>query len=326
MPSDNLDVFVRHQIYVEGYKNGLTEDTESLFEEIAAVILLLLATLGYERLSQVPKRELNTFIATVSTRVTLLFDRNPAAIAESLKRYIAVELKVQGIMLKALGHPVAGRDADRLATETLNAPIAAAGIQPLTVMPGIRAVTLAGIAALIRQAYANNWTPAEFTRALVGTKNKQFRDGIIAKYKRQFNTGINTIIQHTSSYINMTLGAALTDRYQWVSILDSATSDVCRHRAGRIYFYGQGPRPPAHYNCRSTTIPVFAGPAYPVPTYLDWWLRQPRPVAVDILGRSRADALRDGNLTATDLQRYDGMRPLTLEQFEASSSNIILGV
>lgn len=46
------------------------------------------------------------------------------------------------------------------------------------------------------------------------------------------------------------------EQVEWVSVLDNATTDYCRGQDGKIYDIGKGPRPPAHYNCRSITRPV----------------------------------------------------------------------
>lgn len=43
------------------------------------------------------------------------------------------------------------------------------------------------------------------------------------------------------------------NKYQWLSVLDSRTSETCRRRHGKIYTFGEAgsPKPPAHYRCRS---------------------------------------------------------------------------
>ena len=46
------------------------------------------------------------------------------------------------------------------------------------------------------------------------------------------------------------------EQVEWVSVLDSHTTEYCRGQDGKIYDVGSGPRPPAHYNCRSITQPV----------------------------------------------------------------------
>lgn len=43
---------------------------------------------------------------------------------------------------------------------------------------------------------------------------------------------------------------------QWVAKLDSHTTPICRELDEQIFPLDKGPRPPAHYNCRSTIAPV----------------------------------------------------------------------
>ncbi len=46
--------------------------------------------------------------------------------------------------------------------------------------------------------------------------------------------------------------------WQYVAVLDSRTTELCAHRDGTIYPISDTSHlPPAHFNCRSTTIPVF---------------------------------------------------------------------
>jgi SPP1 gp7 family putative phage head morphogenesis protein len=46
--------------------------------------------------------------------------------------------------------------------------------------------------------------------------------------------------------------------WQYVAVLDSRTTPLCAHRDGSIYEISDKSKlPPAHYRCRSTTVPVF---------------------------------------------------------------------
>lgn len=44
---------------------------------------------------------------------------------------------------------------------------------------------------------------------------------------------------------------------EWVSVLDVGTTQFCRHQNGKRYAVNEGPRPPAHFNCRSLMNVVF---------------------------------------------------------------------
>jgi len=45
------------------------------------------------------------------------------------------------------------------------------------------------------------------------------------------------------------------DRVVWVSVLDSGTTEYCEEHDGEIYPIDSGPRPPAHWGCRSFVEP-----------------------------------------------------------------------
>jgi len=76
--------------------------------------------------------------------------------------------------------------------------------------------------------------------------------------KRQAKTLVSTIINAVSSIARNKMyeqNERLIDRYEWVSTLDGRTTFVCMARDGKLYRVNEGPMPPAHYGCRSTTIP-----------------------------------------------------------------------
>jgi SPP1 gp7 family putative phage head morphogenesis protein len=45
------------------------------------------------------------------------------------------------------------------------------------------------------------------------------------------------------------------DKVVWVSVLDSGTTEYCEEHDGEIYPIDSGPRPPAHWGCRSFVEP-----------------------------------------------------------------------
>lgn len=121
---------------------------------------------------------------------------------------------------------------------------------------------------------------------------------------------------------------------KWVSTLDSRTSNICKSLDGKVFPVDEGPRPPAHFNCRSTTTPVLksweelgikarelspttrASMNGQVPadqTYQDWLEEQPESVQNDALGPGRAKLFREGKITVDELVDED-LRPLTLEE------------
>ncbi|MCP4660993.1 MAG: phage head morphogenesis protein [bacterium] len=121
---------------------------------------------------------------------------------------------------------------------------------------------------------------------------------------------------------------------QWLSTLDSRTTPVCMGRDQQVYKVGEGPRPPAHVQCRSTTTPVLKswkdlgidakdvepkmraamnGRVAASTTYGQWLKRQPKGVQVEALGKRRAELFRSGELSV-DRFTDDRGKLLTLEK------------
>lgn len=134
---------------------------------------------------------------------------------------------------------------------------------------------------------------------------------------------------------------------QWVSTLDSRTTLICMARSGKTWtipgFQPIGHEipwnggPPAHWACRSTTIPVtksfeelggegpdlspttrssMDGQVAADLTFDDFLKGKPKAFADEMLGVGRADLWRAGKITLSDLLDARGV-PLTLAELAA---------
>lgn len=77
----------------------------------------------------------------------------------------------------------------------------------------------------------------------------------------QLRTLSRTAITETSTTINNAtykLNEDVIDGYQYVATLDGRTSLICANLDGKVFRLNdkRGVRPPQHFNCRSTTIPI----------------------------------------------------------------------
>ena len=136
---------------------------------------------------------------------------------------------------------------------------------------------------------------------------------------------VRTIVNHVSIQArNVTISenSNLFDGYEWVATLDARTSLICMSRDGIIYPFGDNPqtspKPPAHFSCRSTIIPVVK-PEFDLAsqvkgkrpakgakgttqvnaqtTYEQWLRRQPASFQDSVLGVSRGKLFRQGDLS-----------------------------
>jgi SPP1 gp7 family putative phage head morphogenesis protein len=75
----------------------------------------------------------------------------------------------------------------------------------------------------------------------------------------QVMTIVRTSVNQVQNSVNQATYAAnedVTQRYEYVATLDARTSAICGSLDGRTFKYGEGPMPPQHFNCRSTTVPI----------------------------------------------------------------------
>lgn len=96
-------------------------------------------------------------------------------------------------------------------------------------------------------------------RFITGEKIAALAAGIVAI---QTGSLVKTAVTHSEIVAKDSLlkeNKEEFDGVEWVSVLDSRTTDYCKSQDGKTFDLGQGPRPPAHYNCRSITMPVGKG-------------------------------------------------------------------
>ncbi|AGN30443.1 hypothetical protein SXAG_00162 [Synechococcus phage S-CBS4] len=170
---------------------------------------------------------------------------------------------------------------------------------------------------------------------------------VLAKTRRNGMAIVRTSVQTVSNEVRQATfqeNADLVDGVQWLATLDGRTSDICIARSGLVWelpdykpkghSIGWNGGPPAHWNCRSTTIPVLKsleemgvdpkdippemrssmdGQVAADLTFDDFLRGKPASFADEMLGKGRAQLWRDGKITLSQLLDQRG-NPLTLAQ------------
>lgn len=193
----------------------------------------------------------------------------------------------------------------------------------------------------IRLGFGQGQTNAQIIQAIRGTAAQNFTDGVLAVSNRNAASVVQTAIQHVATTARMETLKANSDvvlGYRWVSTLDRKTSQQCKGLDGMRFDLGKGPLPPAHINCRSTTVPttrlseMFAKDATRASVgdnggaqvdaglnYYEWLATQPASFQDHALGPVRGKLFRDGGLTPekfAKLQLDKSFKPLTLAQLK----------
>jgi len=190
-------------------------------------------------------------------------------------------------------------------------------------------------------------TTPEIIRDIVGTKSQNYKNGILNITRTSAERMVRTALSHTASAAKNKVfedNEDIIPYYEWVATLDGRTSSVCRGRDGKVYKLNNGPLPPAHFNCRSTTAPLFkdevrkAVPSDVSQTgltkkdlggkrasqdgqvsadlnYNDWLKKQSKSFQNDVLGKTKAELFRKGGLTMDKFINNRGQE-LTLDQLK----------
>ena len=151
------------------------------------------------------------------------------------------------------------------------------------------------------------------------------KGGGIFKSKANARAYTRTAVNHVSTHARVAVhqeNSSLIKGEQMIATLDGRTTPICRFQDGKIYPVGEGPRPPFHYNCRTTVVPVLKswkeigidadelpastrasmnGQVPATVTYKDWFVKQPAAFQREVLGPNRYKMYKAG---LEDVTRY----------------------
>jgi len=229
-------------------------------------------------------------------------------------------------------------EAYKLALEN---PIPATGDLLADFIENWSTAEIESVGKLVSRGFMNGWTNQDIVRAIRGTRAANYEDGVMAVVRKDAEAVVRTSVQQVANTARMETWARNSDvviGYKIVAVLDGVTTIVCRGldqrcRDGLVFKVNNGPQPPLHVNCRSTTVPVLAekydwlkegamrssetGPVDASEGYYSWLKRQPSEFQDEALGATRAKLFRDGGLSAerfAELSLNKRFEPMTLEQ------------
>lgn len=319
-----LDAFLRHQINVERYKNYNVQQSLRVVSELKLRLSAQLVRTGKSSLSELNKRDFNKFVAEFNKSYVEIFGKyEKAQLAEFQKFFKADFGEIKNLFNKLGGGSYKGAAVDKLWAKMLSEPASGIGVEPKNLLRVFSKSAQSKMVSTLKVGYVDKLSMIEIMQSISGSKALKFKDGLISKFESQLSSTIQTYIQQMTSFITNNIGSALNDAYQWVAILDSVTTAICRSRDGVIYLYGKGPMPPAHYNCRSFPMPVIVSAIKDMPTLFGWLKTQPAIIQDEILGKRQGADLRAGKVKADDIPPFNQMSPLTIDQFKSKREQLL---
>lgn len=332
---------IRRQVLLEGVKESEWKNFSKFLKRIEKEVRIRLSKEGNTIRT---KARLNELIRDVTQIQLAIYQEYTEDFVGSLDKVAVTEADLEE---KSLNRTVAGFEAVRPSNEQIliayQKNFLSIEGQSFDLKPFLKDFTdrqIQAINSAINQGFVEGRTVSQITQDIRGTRAANFRDGAAGKINRANRAMVRTAVQNASSQAKQRIWNANKDLIigvEWVSTLDSRTTPQCRSLDGEIFPVDQGPRPPIHYGCRSTTAPVlseefdFLGKGAKRPakgadgaqqvgassTYYGWLKTQPASFQDKILGPNRGKLLRNGGLSAqefADLQLNSNFQPLTLDE------------
>jgi len=181
----------------------------------------------------------------------------------------------------------------------------------------------------IHQSVARGLTPEQVAQRVLGTAGQRGADGVTQTSRNHVDTitrsAATSVVNGARDAFNRANPGVLTTE-QFIAVLDSGTTVICRGLNGTRYPVGDGPIPPMHMGCRSMRVLVLpldvGGPRWEPEVYAAWIRRQPQAVQVELMGRSRLARMRAGTLDPGRFTDY-GSRPMTLSQVREAARRLM---
>lgn len=189
----------------------------------------------------------------------------------------------------------------------------------------------------IRIGHVEGQSPMQIARRLRGTRRAGYSDGVFGRVvHRRVEALVRTALSHAQHVAREEFyreNDDLIGGVQIVATLDNLTSLICMNYDGRVFPVDEGPRPPFHPNCRSTTVPVVKswrelgfdrdelpegtrasidGQVPEATRFPQWIAAQSEERQLQVLGRARFDAWKAGKVALSDLTAES--RVLTLAE------------
>ena len=248
----------KFQDYLELLKTAEYAKLNRVYQQIGTLLASALNELDGD-ISALRRSQLEQFLRSIRPQQVKLINAMIKKHKETLVSFAGYSYQIEASILAAttgatIVHAAKARAVYQAA---LTRPLGATGDMLESFIDNLTAHQVGVVEKTLRKAHVNGWTTQQTVRLLKGTKKLNYADGLMSKMGKQTATVVRTSMQHVNNAARQVVWAENDDiikGYRWVSTLDSRTSQTCQDLDGEVFDVGEGPLPPAHPNCRSTTV------------------------------------------------------------------------
>lgn len=353
-----FDVTMRLALFVEGIRIEQQREFRAVLAAVEEDVRKLLGQVKYQTLDGLTKAELNKLLVALRKSQLKVYTAYTEKFIASLEEFMRVRSDVTAMAYASVKYsfdnkpkqfgeveayeyierenkalpiiPIFGLAAilpsgkPSLWSTIKNAPIPANGTLLIPFIQTFAKSAQASVENTVRRAWANKQTVAATIDEIAGAKTRQGNSTQLAKVQAQANAVIDTALGHVDQISLAAIVSAIFEWYEWLSVIDGHTTPFCIRTDGKIFKYGEGPLPPAHYRCRSTTMPLASRfDDFDTPTLYAWLKGQPREIQLEFLPEAAVSALNDGRLKAKDFATTAVGKPLQINGLKAKLKTIL---
>lgn len=339
MAIDLIGLGIRHQVMLEGLKANKSQDLFVAIAKLSNDIESRLRYVSFDNLGDMRKADLTILLMDLRKIANAVFDYYLNSLIQWLNDYINTDCDFWKVALSAYQEPKQYDEAKQneddnnplfilplwkrapkpaaIYSFARNNPMGANGLLMEDFARGYGSLVSGRIAQETAKAYANVETKSELMQALTGGKptfggpKKPGETSLLDLLARQGDAMQRTIIQHVAASTNMKVGATGFAQYLWVSVLDSHTTVICQQRDGNVYTYGEGPEPPAHIGCRSSTVAWDGTGPISMPSFKVWANGQAQEY-LNAAFDGEAGSSYTGNAKAATIEEFAANRALII--------------
>lgn len=336
---------IKHAIYLERYKATVEAEVVGFLNE--EVFPDLLAKLQ-ARIERIASRGIDSGFETTKRYMQMIADLGSTLkdggtevrkrLAELMRELAKIEARwqetvlTQSVPAEAQVYVLPDETVNlRIVQQVVNQPIQGKPMQDW--WDELAADTQKRLTTQIGIGLSQGETADQIVRRVRGTQAAGYRDGALQATRQQAAAIVRTVSGHVTTQAREATYSEMDDvleGVQWVATLDTKTCPTCGPLDGKVFPVKEGPRPPAHWNCRCTTAPVtksleailgkrkaketvsestrasMDGQVPESVTYTEWIQDQDAATQDEVFGPGRARLLRAGKIDPKDLVTKTG--------------------
>jgi len=306
------DIILRHQMYLDAYKNYQISLWRKQNPLMIKAMKEAIRNEDYDSLGDLNKKESNKLKRDLSNALAAILMNWQNHLFDEMKDFCKAEMPFQKSIIasylsdnevtdndecnkiiddnktddyKAGLIPYSWlQDNDNSKTHVaiLQALMGASGSNAQDFINSLTEKATARLQNEINKAIANNETLKELENDIIGTSENGFKDGILISIDREARNITETVIQNFSITIETAYTSTAFDRYMWIAVLDSSTCPSCIFLDHQIFYNGAGPSVPYHRKCRCSEVPYNGSDLPEENSISQWTLQQPNSVQTDL--------------------------------------------